>query len=375
MANFIDYIRWRGDISFLEKGLNEVDALIFNEMVYMEFDQIVGGMDSEKEITLEEAYERYREKNYDQSSLSNDPRNLVEKMVGSHRFQKIRLKYYVKETRREKEVQFAAVTICLGDESVYVAFRGTDNTLVGWREDFNLSFKAETTGQSAAVEYLKEVFEKINPGVRVYVGGHSKGGNLAVYASAFCGEKYRERIKEIYSNDGPGMNKKIADRKEYRTILPKVRLSIPESSLVGILFSNTDRKDIVKSDATGGSAQHNPYTWQVLGDHFVKVDAQSEQSIFLNGTLNEWLNQMDDGQKEEFTRTIFEILEASGASTLAEINSDRWVSYNAILKAAFKLDPESQKVVRESLKELALISRDAFWNEAQKAFERIKNDI
>ena len=372
MPNFIDYIRWRGDIRFKEKGLNEVDALIFNEMVYMELDQIADGLDSEKSVTLENAFERYKELAYDQSYLRNDPETLLESMVRSRRFQNAELKYYVKETQREKEVQFAALTICLDDGSLYIAFRGTDNTLVGWREDFNLSFKAETTGQGAAVNYLNAIMAKQDPKRRIYVGGHSKGGNLAVYACAFCKEEYRDQISGIYSNDGPGMNRKIAERKEYLSILHKVRLSIPESSLVGILFSNTEKKKIVKSDATGGSAQHNPYTWQVTGDHFVEVDAQSESSIFLNGTLNEWLNQMDDGQKEEFTRTIFEILEASGADTIAEINSDRWVSYNAILKAAFKLDPGSQKIVRESLKELALISRDAFWNEAQKSFERMK---
>ena len=118
--------------------------------------------------------------------------------------------------------------------------------------------------------------------------------------------------------------------------------------------------------------QHDPFSWQVGPDAFELVDTQSEESLFLDGTINRWLDQVDDGQKKEFVTTIFDLLDSSGAVTLSEINEDKWASWSAILKAMMKLDPEKQKVMKNTLKDLAVVSKDAILDEARKAFDALR---
>ena len=232
--NILDYIDWRGDITFEEKGLNEVDNLIFCEISYLVMDDIERAR-SDEGMTVAALYEAYAGLRPRPKLIMNDPMPALRKMALSARFRNVIVKRYVNDVNPDEQAQFSAVTFLYKEDEAYVAFRGTDDTLVGWREDFNMSFLSETYGQKAAVEYLNGIAAETS--AKLTVGGHSKGGNFAVYAAAFCDADIREnRIERVYSNDGPGFRNEVTDSEGYLAVLPKIVKIIPESSFEA-LFS------------------------------------------------------------------------------------------------------------------------------------------
>lgn len=365
MANILDYLDWRGDVTLEEKEFNEVDNLILSELAYADMDGIAPSPEEGGTMPLSEIWHIYQEKGTDQSYLVNNPKRLLERAASSARFGGLQLGRYVNEVDHAREIQFSAVTFYLPDGTAYVAYRGTDNTIVGWREDFNICYLNETPGQAQAVAYLNSIVEETDCPLRV--GGHSKGGNLAIFAAAFCEGEVKERIMTVYSNDGPGFNQTVADMEEYRAILPKVDLILPESSVVGILLTNDAQRRVIKSSANG-PLQHDPYTWQVMGPAFVPADGLSNASLFMNEALGKWIGGLNEEQKKILVSVVFDSLDASGAQTLAEMNANKWVSYNAVLKAVREMAPEMQKEVWGILMSLATVSRDVLWNEAKRSF-------
>jgi hypothetical protein len=370
MADILSYLDWRGDLSFKERPFNDVDNLILSELAYLDMTGIVPGPGEEGIMALRDVYPAYVQMGYDQSCMPNDPKYLASAAARSQRFGEIRLWRYVDEIDRERQIQFAAVTCFLPDGSIYVAYRGTDHSLVGWREDFNTSFMNETPGQFLAASYLNDVMA-VTQGP-VMVGGHSKGGNLAVYAAAFCDVAYRGRISIVYSNDGPGFNEKITETPEYRAVLPKVQLTIPESSVIGIIMDNKHASRIVRCSSSNWVEQHNPYSWQVNYQGFELAEAQSVSSRFLNSALDQWISSLTDEEKVIFVNAVFDSMEASGAATLEDLIEDKRASYNAIVKAARELDPEIQKSVVETLKKLGRAGTDVALGDAKKAFEQFR---
>lgn len=372
MYNMQDYLTWRGDLSMEVSPLNEVDNLIFASIAYINMDGLFPA-DDVQGIPLQELYEAYKKAGYDQSDLLFDPLPLLRQAAHSIRFGKITAHRYVNQIDPQKQVQFSAVTYALEDGTHYVAFRGTDDTIVGWREDFNISYLDETPGQSEAVRYLNHIAaETSGP---LIVGGHSKGGNLAVYAGAFCEPAVQERILRIYSNDGPGFNENTVETQEYQAILPKVQVIIPESSLIGILLSNKEEREIIKSSANG-LQQHNPYSWAVLPTSFETADGQSPSSQWMDETFSRWIGSLDEQEREAFVTTVFDSLDASGADTFAELDSHRWNSYQAILKATVELNSESREHVITTLKKLAATGREVWKDEVRKSMsDRISETL
>ena len=286
MGTILDYLAWRGDLDFAVSPFNEVDNLILAELAYTKMETIVPGIDDAETVPIRDICSAYERMQYRVEGNANDAYPLLRSAAATLRFADIRAGAYVNKIDAEKNIQFAAVCFYLPDGSSYVAYRGTDNTLVGWREDFTIAYLSETPGQYEAVRYLERIAARTQGPLRV--GGHSKGGNLAIYASAFCSKAAGERILTVYSNDGPGFNRSVVDSPEYGDVLDKVCLIIPESSLIGILLSNKDEKKIVKSTANG-MQQHYPYTWEVLGKNFVEAEGQSQASLFLDETLDRWV--------------------------------------------------------------------------------------
>lgn len=370
MADILSYLDWRGDLSFKERPFNDVDNLILSELAYLDMNGIVPGPGEDGIIAVKDVYPLYIQMGYDQSCMPNDPRHLACAAAQSERFGEIRLWRYADEIDRERQIQFAAVTCFLPDGGIYVAYRGTDHSLVGWREDFNTSFMNETPGQFQAASYLNAVMAATQG--PVMVGGHSKGGNLAVYAAAFCDQAYRDRITVVYSNDGPGFNDKITETEEYRAVLPKVQLTIPESSIIGIIMDNKHASRIVRCSSSNWLEQHNPYSWQVNFQGFELAEDQSVSSRFLNSALDQWISSLTDEEKVIFVNAVFDSMEASGAATLEDLIEDKRASYNAIVKAARQLDPEVQKSVVETLKKLGRAGTDVALGDAKKAFDQFR---
>ena len=365
--NILDYIDWRGDLTFAAAPLNEVDNLIFAKLSYLDLRGLVPE-DFAGAVSLRNLREAYRrEGRVPLSPNSSDPGPLLDKAAASARFGGVLLRGFRSRTDREDQSQFAAVTFCPEAGPACVTFRGTDNSLVGWREDFNFSFLPHTPGQAEAARYLSYAGAALSG--PLVVCGHSKGGNFAVYAAAFCAPQLRERIVKVYSDDGPGFHRSIAESAEYAAVLPKVQKLLPETSLVGILLTDRESRKVVRSEAKG-IKQHDPYTWQVLGPAFVPADA-SFASVFMDETLERWIGGLEDEQRAMVVSAIFDTLEASGVDTMAELNANRWLSYNAIWKAVRGLDPKVVSGVGGALKELAAASTDVLWNETRRAFERL----
>ena len=363
MDNFIEYLRWRGDLSFWDRPFNEVDNLILSELAYTKMEELVPGPESGDAVTVRELCEGYRRMGYQAPGNSNDAYPLLAAAAESERFASVRVSSYVNNIDTEKHLQFSAVTFALDDGSFYIAFRGTDNTIVGWREDFSISYLSETPGQYEAVRYLNTVASRTSGPLRV--GGHSKGGNLAVYAAAFCDEAVRERILTVYSNDGPGFNQSVTETQQYRDVLEKVQLIIPESSVIGILLSNKRERKIIDSSAVGVQ-QHDPYTWLVDRDH-LREARQTAASQYLDETLGRWASELDNTQRANLVKAIFDSMDAVGVQTLTELNENRWNSYNTILRAALDLDPALRRDVLKTAQKLAVSGRDVLWEEAQNS--------
>lgn len=365
MGNILDYIAWRGDLTLLDDPFNEVDNLILAELAYTRMEEIAPCLDQAETIRVRELCEAYERMGYKAYGNSNDAYPLLRAAADSNRFRNLQLGAYTNTVDTDRDIQFSAVIFCLPDGRTYVSYRGTDNTLVGWREDFTISYLSETPGQYEAVRYLERIAARTEG--PLLVGGHSKGGNLAVYAAAFCSKSTGDRVQAVFSNDGPGFNRSVVDSPEYQDVLKKVNLIIPESSLIGILLSNKSERKIIDSSASG-MQQHDPYTWQVKGPRFVEAP-QTQTSQFLDETLRRWLDDLDDSQRQNLVNAIFDSVDASGAQTFTELKAKRWASYSAILKAIKEMDPALQKDVLATAQKLAAAGRDVLLQDAQNSWK------
>jgi Protein of unknown function (DUF2974). len=365
--NILDYLEMRGDLTFYERPFNEVDNLVFSVLAYLDMKDIVPG-EFDFTVSLKKLCKKYLELGYDQSYIVNDPKILLKRIVSCKRYERVRVGGYYHNVSQDEQVQFSCATFMLGDGTAYVGFSGTDDTLAGWREDFNFTFMSSTPGQNDAAAYLNRLGKATFCPLRI--GGHSKGGNFAVYGAAFCDEHLRDsRIIGVYSNDGPGFRKAVAESEQYLAIVDRTLKIIPESSIVGILLSGNVRTKVVRSTAKGIS-QHGFYTWKVRRDRFFEADSLSTSSTFMDETVKRWLDSLEDEQKKAVVSAVFDALQASGATTLTQLNTNKWVSYNAILKAARNIDPSVYSDIADSLKKLAGAGKDVLWNEAKKTFER-----
>lgn len=245
----------------------------------------------------------------------------------------------------------AAVTLWPGDGTVYVAFRGTDNSLAGWKEDFTFSYLTETPGQRMAVEYLDDHFRDGSLPIRV--GGHSKGGNFAVYAAIFCDEGVRRRIRDVFTNDGPGFANAVTRLPAYRDLTPRIVSIIPENSLVGILMNSAVDHRIIRSSNRGPTA-HDALSWLVRGNRFIPAEERSGFSVFFERSVRDWLADLSDEEKRRFVESVFGVLESTGSLTLEGMRQAPVQSALAILRAAHGLSSDRQRQVLAILTQLAM---------------------
>ena len=369
MANILDYLDWRGDLTFDKDAFNQVDALILAQLSYLPFDSIVPDSFS-ADISIGETAAAFDPERVDAKQISfcyMQDQELLKKLGESERFRDIRLTGYVSRTDENDDSQFSAVTCLMPDGNSFISFRGTDGSIVGWKEDFNFSYMAETPGQRFAVEYVN-AYAALSEG-RLCLGGHSKGGNFAVYASVFCDESAQNRIDKVFDFDGPGFRDEIADSPEYAAVIPKIISVIPQSSLVGqLLTSNTDHK-IVTSKAYG-VAQHLSYAWEIMRHDFVYADELSKLGLFINRTMTGWLNDLDDDTRHMLTEAIFDVIQASDTDTFYEMQQHKLRSVRAILKAMRQLEPEQQAVLKQAIAKLAAQSKEALFHEKNAAKEQ-----
>ncbi|MBQ1768630.1 MAG: DUF2974 domain-containing protein [Oscillospiraceae bacterium] len=366
MADIIDYLKWRGDLPFSADPFNDVDNLILSELSYAKFDGIVPP--DGRPVSISEARDGYFKlyppaERTAKTAFSALVPYMLDEMANGARFGSAELSRYVNDLDNEAGEQFSAVTVSLSDGSVYAAFRGTDGSLVGWREDFEMGYKSGTAGQRAAARYLDAVAESTSGPIRT--GGHSKGGNFAVYAAAFSKPETRRRISEIYSNDGPGFLDEVTESEGYREIAPRITSIIPESSAIGVLLTTAAERRVVKSAATG-IMQHDGFSWQLERNSFIPAE-QTEMSAFLGKTVKSWLFRLDEETRASAVETIFSVLESTGAESFRTMSEKK-------LKTAEAVAAAMRGVPREKQKELIRVMGDLFRSTGKVAAEYIKRD-
>ena len=348
MGNIMDYISWRGDLSLEQSQFNEVDNLILACFSYVNLDGIPA-VTKQKGIGLKKLTEEFmklhtmKELEADKSFIRLAPFMMME-MAKSVRFGKCVVRNYVNDIVTEAEQQFAAMEIVLEDGTSYVSFRGTDDTIIGWKEDFNLS-TGVVPAQKRAIEYLQKISEHTEGMLRV--GGHSKGGNLAIYGSVMC-KSAHEKILEIYSNDGPGFSREFQELPETKEMMPKIIRIIPEYSIIGTLLEH-EKEPVIVASSSKGLLQHDGFSWEVQGPVLVRRDSLNKTALRFIEILHKWIDGMDTEQKRLLIEDLFATLQASGYENLSEVQSGGLKSLAAMVKRVEKFAPESRGMMQELL--------------------------
>lgn len=339
MANMLSFLGSYGQYSLIEKPFTQVDALICSQLSYIVYDKAAGRLPARLNSLLGQV---------EYGVIERDNRRLFELCACLPRYKNALVYRYVNEFDPSISKQFAAVTLLLEDGTAFASFRGTDSTLVGWKEDFMLTFTTPVPAQERAARYLNEIAQMLSCPLRV--GGHSKGGNLAVYAAAFCEPQVRSRITEVYTCDGPGFEKSTLQSEQYRSLLPRVRRFLPESSVVGLLMEQDSDYLVIDSTALG-VYQHNPYTWKTEGDHFLTKDKLNFSGEMLGEAQRAWFNSLSPDQLRDFADTLFDVLTASNPRTLRDIHSSVG-SLIATLSAITNMPQDDQTRMKAYLKHL-----------------------
>ena len=332
MANIIDYLLWRGDVPFSVDPFNEVDALIFTELAYEDFSGIVPDRGDPVSIDRVAALFSTRhpaEQTAARKDFTRQIPPLLELAGKSPRYAGTRLAHYHNDLNRAYDLQLAIVSFLLPDGAVFVAYRGTDSTIVGWKEDFVLSYSPQTEGQRRAVRYLNERWGEGD--APLILGGHSKGGNLAMYAAARCRPEVRKRIRAVYNNDGPGFLDAFIASREYRRVVPLIQSTVPVGSVVGVLMRNEARQRVVDSSASG-IMQHDGFSWQVLGNHFVTRAQRNATSLRMEAAILEWLKVQTVDNRRLLVKIVFGLLEATGLQTTHDLMGNKAMLLSAMLR-------------------------------------------
>ncbi|MBQ3193409.1 MAG: DUF2974 domain-containing protein [Oscillospiraceae bacterium] len=316
MANILDYVKWRGDLTFTQDGVNAVDALVFSALSYICYGCRVQG-EPDTPVVLKDAAESYFAlENHEERCRVKHDLDLLHLAAGSVRFGNAQIVRYRDELIPEQETQFAAMTFLLDDGSMFLAFRGTDYSLVGWKEDFNMTFQQTVPAQRLAQQYVRDVaLEYPQP---MYLGGHSKGGNLAVFAAARSSPMLQSRIHGVFSNDGPGFTKYLMGDPGYLAMVPKIKTYIPQSSVIGMLLEHEEPYTVIRSKNVG-LLQHDPYSWEVLGREFIPVQEITESSQFVDATIKTWFADMSNADRNQLVDVMFTLLGSGEVSTVQDL--------------------------------------------------------
>lgn len=349
MANIIDYTLWRGDLPVGQVPLGEVDALILSYLAYMPMDGIVPGEEGAEPVTLRDAaLAMLARSEHEGSPLAysvKDDRRLLAALAQSERFGTMRLCGFVNRVDGEAGEQFSAVTFLPPTGPALIAYRGTDNTVVGWQEDFNMCFESEVPAQRDAAAYAERMAKALEGGL--ILGGHSKGGNLAAYAELFVSSGVHKRIQAVYNFDGPGFNEEIVASAAFAQRERREKTFVPQSSIVGVLMENDEVMTVVRSDGMG-IFQHNPYTWQVMGGKFIALPERTGSSYFADATVKHWLSSLSPEVRRRAIDGIFEVLGASDGRNVADLFEPRKAM--GVLRAAGSMDEQTRRAVEETFR-------------------------
>ena len=346
MGNLLDYLDWRGDLTFDLVPFGEIDGIILSCMSYVDLDNIVPGP-GEGEIDLAAAATMFQMWQGDpnikrkKTFISWAP-DLLLRMAVTKRYEGAVLKSYVSKVDEESELQFSAIEVVTSDGISFISFRGTDDTLIGWKEDFNMSYR-DVPADKAAVAYLNQVQEDSSGAIRI--GGHSKGGHLAVYAAAFCRPEIRSRIQAIYDLDGPGVRESIYALPELYETADRIHRYIPEESVIGMLLEHHAVPTILRSNEKG-LMQHNPLSWQLIGNRLETVQYLGKAGTMFDAAFRQWIHSIPEEERHIFIDDIFDMLEASGAENLSDLPEKLIKAPKEVMEQMENFEPETKEIYR-----------------------------
>lgn len=339
MANQVDYLEWRGDLSFSQDKFNEVDGSILAMLSYVDYDAI-----SREPILLRDATASYcPDQKYDSVRLGliipSKKINQVFCMAGeSARFRDCLITDYEWRTSEEECCQFAAVTYHLPCGKSVICYRGTDDSIVGWREDCCLSYLDSIPAQRLALDYFERMAEKY-PDKKFYLVGHSKGGNLAVYVTVSCKRELRGRIIRTYAYDAPGLTRALARSKDFTAVQRKLVIIVPQSSFIGTMFDMRGKYTVVNGTARG-PYQHDCFTWAVEKSAFVRLPELSARGKRNFEQFNQSMERMTAEEKRELVETLFSAIASTGAKSLTDFSSGSVKKLVTLIKNYNGMDKE-----------------------------------
>ena len=353
---------------FADEPLNEVDSLVFSTIAYFNFEK--GALASVVPSTLVPLpvaacgiahHDLYG--GIWLERMGGD--GFLAALLTSPRFMDVEVGYYANEVSNHFEKQFSAITFFLPNDEAYVAFRGTDNSLAGWKEDFNLTFMDELPSQVSARTYLEDI---AGTGARrLFVGGHSKGGNLAEYAALTCREQTFDQVARVFNHDGPGFATAPGERIDEPAYREKLDKTVPGSSVFGMLMENRDCYRVVRSSGML-FMQHASTHWAVEGNRFVTLEAISPEAAIITNTLNSWSSLYDREERELFIDTIYEVLRAANAETWSDFLQDRFANALAVAEATASLPPDMRSKILAMLRDIAPIVRSETAKQGRASF-------
>ncbi len=372
MANICDYIKWRGDLSFECDSFNEVDSLVLSQLSYFNFQDLIK-TDLSSPMYFRDVVNTflnlpdYNKRKYIGVFFDSQCDILLPLAGTSKRFGDLKVCGFRNVLNTEVEEQFSALTFI--DEktrSIFIAFRGTDDNLIGWKEDFNLAYQKELPAQFDAKNYVTEVAKKFKG--NIYICGHSKGGNLSIYSAVEQIPKIQKRICGVYNNDGPGFTEDFFRRKEYLNVKQVIKTNLPEMSIIGMLFYHDDNYSTVISDAQG-LVQHNPFSWHVEGNKFLKTSDVKTESKIISQTILDWFNEMYEDERKVFVETIFYVFNSTDAKTYTDIARNLPSFVFKVLKATANVDPKTKEKIKKIFQ---LLGKNALEN-IEENIDKIKN--
>ena len=377
MKNMLDYIKEFGHVSFEERAFSEIDALVLTELEYLPLENVVPSDENgENFVTVKEIAEymqEHKQELFDENPMMiTEERHEVSQVIAdAPRFQSLKFFGVVSEWDKDTTKQFAAVTVEVEPSVRLVVFRGTDETLIGWKEDFLMTYSPLVAAQTDAKEYLAK--QASLWGGDLMISGHSKGGNLAIYAAATQVEDVQLRIVDIFCFDSPGLYRSVLETKGYQNIVPLAMRYIPQDSLVGLMLESEVPYVIVKSNATG-AMQHSAMTWEIEDGQFIKMEKLTKNSQLNDQTFKKWTESVSDEELELFWNVFFELLFSVGIDTVNDLYGQFMHYVQEFLKVAGEMDEEK----RELLTRIALLlvsTRFEVWKDSLDMSELVKFEM
>ncbi len=370
-ANLFDYLKWRGDVTMEQSPFNEIDGMILARLVYAPFglvltdgEQLSGSELPDRTLVREHYYELksvmellLAVPEIEKRVLDAEDVKLFAELAKSPRFMHLYLGDFIDLFDKKEEIQFAACVVRISDKLHCVTYRGTDSTLIGWKENFNMGFICPIRSQVLAKEYLEDFAEHVRG--KLLLAGHSKGGNLASYAAAFCNVKIQKRIQTVYNYDGPGFEEKVLEEEGFQRICDRIRTFVPQASMVGMLLGHKEQHQVVHSTEVRVPIQHNMYSWEVLGTRFVYEESVNSTSVYLDHTMKDWLASMDIEKRERFVEAAYSLIADTPDKTLSGLLSNWKQNSKLVLRSLIQMDEESKKTISEGMSLFFKCARNA----------------